>query len=233
MKPDPKKSLEGMLQSAVVVSWADLMRSTEAGLVHIQYGFAAGGTLDFVQIWSCIMRGQWLLACAYWMSASSFHGMGIHFDNGYESENLAHILDSLMQHQTAFSLPADLGRQGLLRLSVPTPEESLRLRVLDNFQTCFFDCPKLLCSKALSAGAASPTCVGLRASEAEVDVTVFAGTERHHQLTTALQALSLWHIYVVTMLLTQTGVELLVTIGQSVVGSEPKWPAPQHWWGRI
>ena len=125
MKPDPKKSLEGMLQSAVVVSWADLMRSTEAGLVHIQYGFAAGGTLDFVQIWSCITRGQWLLACAYWMSASSFHGMGIHFDNGYESENLAHILDSLMQHQTAFSLPADLGRQGLLQLSSPTPEQSL------------------------------------------------------------------------------------------------------------
>ena len=125
MNPDVKKSLERMLESAVVVSWADLMRSTQAGLVHIQYGFAAGGTLDYVQVWLSMTRGQWLLACAYWMSASKFHGMGIHFDNGYQSESLARILESLMQHQAAFSLPADLGRQGLLQLSAPTPEESL------------------------------------------------------------------------------------------------------------
>jgi hypothetical protein len=51
--------------------------------------------------------------------------MGIHFDNGYQSESLAHIMETLMQHQIAFSLPADLGRQGLLQLSAPTPEESL------------------------------------------------------------------------------------------------------------
>jgi hypothetical protein len=124
MDPDAKKSLERMLESAVVVSWADLMRSTQAALVHIQYGFAAGGTLDYVQVWSSITRGQWLLACAYWMSASNFHGVGIHFDNGYQSESLAHILESLIQHQTAFSLPADLGRQGLLQLAAPTPEQS-------------------------------------------------------------------------------------------------------------
>lgn len=125
MNPEAKKSLERMLESAVVVSWADLMPSARAGLAHIQYGFAAGGTLDYVQVWSSITRGQWLLACAYWMSASKFHGMGIHFDNGYQSDNFAHILESLMQHQTAFSLPGDLGRQGLLQLSAPTPEESL------------------------------------------------------------------------------------------------------------
>ena len=125
MNPNAKKSLERMLESAVVVSWSDLMRSTQEGLVHIQYGFAAGGTLDYVQIWSSITRGHWLLACAYWMSASNFHGMGMHFDNGYQSESLAHILESLMQHQTAFSIPADLGRQGLLQLSAPTPEERL------------------------------------------------------------------------------------------------------------
>ncbi len=125
MNPEAKKSLERMLESAVVVSWADLMPSARAGLVHIQYGFAAGGTMDYVQVWSSVKRGEWLLACSYWMSASKFHGMGIHFDNGCQSESLAHILESLMQHQTAFSLPVDLGRQGLLQLSAPRPEESL------------------------------------------------------------------------------------------------------------
>jgi hypothetical protein len=59
------------------------------------------------------------------LSASNFHSIGIHFDNGYQSPSLARILESLMQHQTAFSLPADLGRQGLLQLSAPTPQESL------------------------------------------------------------------------------------------------------------
>jgi hypothetical protein len=29
-----------------------------------------------------------------------------------------------MQHQTEFSLPADLGRQGLLQISTPSQEES-------------------------------------------------------------------------------------------------------------
>lgn len=125
MKPDEKKSLERILESAVVVSWADLMGRGKAGLIHIQYGFAVAGTLDYVQVWSSVSRGEWLLACAYWMSASNFHGSGIHFDNGYKSDNLAHILGSVMQHQTAFALPSDLGRQGLLQLSAPTPEESL------------------------------------------------------------------------------------------------------------
>jgi hypothetical protein len=124
MKTNEKQSLERVLESAVVVSWADLMRGAPSGLVHIKYGFAPTGTLDYVQIWSSISRGQWLLACEYWMSPSTFHGTGVRFDNGYHSEGLTHILESVMQHQMAFSLPADLGRQGLLQISTPTQEES-------------------------------------------------------------------------------------------------------------
>jgi hypothetical protein len=77
-----------------------------------------------MQVWLSISRGQWLLACEYWMSASPFHGVGVHFDNGYQSESLAHILEFVMSHQMAFSLPADLGRQGLLQIPTPTQEES-------------------------------------------------------------------------------------------------------------
>jgi hypothetical protein len=124
MKPEEKQNLERVLESAIVVSWADLMRGAPSGLVHIKYGFAPTGTLDYVQIWSSISRGQWLLACEYWMSPSSFHSSGVRFDNGYHSEGLTHILEFVMQHQMAFSLPADLGRQGLLQISTPTQEES-------------------------------------------------------------------------------------------------------------
>lgn len=124
MKADEKQNLERILESAIVVSWADLMRGGPSGLIHIEYGFAPTGTLDYVQVWSSISRGQWLLACEYWMSPSIFHGTGVRFDNGYHSEGLAHILEAVMQHQMAFSLPVDLGRQGLLQISTPTQEES-------------------------------------------------------------------------------------------------------------
>jgi hypothetical protein len=93
-------------------------------LIHIEFGFAAGGTLDYLKVWSSLSRGHWLLACEYWMSANTFHAAGIGFENGYQSEGLAHVLEVAMQHQNSFVLPPNLGRQGLLQISTPTAEES-------------------------------------------------------------------------------------------------------------
>ena len=132
MKLDGKQSLERVLESAIVVSWADLTRGAQTGLINIEYGFAAGGTLNHLQVWSSISLGHWLLACAYWMSATEFHDTGFHFDNGYESKGLEHILESVMQHQTAFLLPANLGRPGLLQIPTPTAEESTAAAALVN-----------------------------------------------------------------------------------------------------
>jgi len=123
MKPNENQTLDRILESAVVVSWSELMRGAQDGLIHVEYGFATSGTLDYLQIWSSTTRGRWLLACSYWMSASRFHDTGIHFDNRYESEGLAHILEVVMQHQNAFALSPNLGRQGLLQISTPTQEE--------------------------------------------------------------------------------------------------------------
>ncbi len=117
------QSFEQTLESAVVMSWIDLMHSAQAGLIHIEYGFAPTGTIDYLKVWSSVSRGHWLLACEYWMSESTFHGAGVRFDNGYESEQLAHILELVMRHQDSFVLPANLGRQGLLQIETPTKEE--------------------------------------------------------------------------------------------------------------
>jgi hypothetical protein len=108
------------------------MQSVETGLIHVEYGFAPTGTLDYLKVWSSITRGHWLLACEYWTSESTFHGAGLRFDNGYESEGLAHILVSVMQHQTSFVLPPNMGRQGLLQISTPTVEESAAAAALIN-----------------------------------------------------------------------------------------------------
>lgn len=117
------RNLGRILEAGVVVSWADLMRGAQTGLIHIEYSFAPSGTLDFLHFWSAISRGHWLLACSCWMSASAFHQTGVYFENGYESEGLAHILESVMQHQDAFTLPQNLGRPGLLQISTPNDEE--------------------------------------------------------------------------------------------------------------
>jgi hypothetical protein len=121
---NPHENLERILESAVVISWADLTHGNPTGLIHIEFGFAAGGTLDYLKVWSSLSRGHWLLACEYWMSANTFHAAGIGFENGYQSEGLAHVLEVAMQHQNSFVLPPNLGRQGLLQISTPTAEES-------------------------------------------------------------------------------------------------------------
>jgi len=38
------------------------MRGARSGLIHIEYGFGPSGTLNYLQIWSSISRGHWLLA---------------------------------------------------------------------------------------------------------------------------------------------------------------------------
>ena len=42
MKTNESQILERILESAVIVSWADLMRGAQAGLVHIEYGLRCG-----------------------------------------------------------------------------------------------------------------------------------------------------------------------------------------------
>lgn len=123
MKPDQNESLERTLESAIVASWKDLTHDAPNGLIHLEYGVAAGGTLDYLKVWSSPTRGHWLLACDYWMSANTFHDAGVHFDNGYESKGLADTLEFVMQHQSYFILPKSRDRQGLLQISTPTLED--------------------------------------------------------------------------------------------------------------
>lgn len=113
------KTIEQIIESTVVVSWRDLMHG-RSGLVDIEYGLAPSGALDYVQLWSSVKRGYWLLACTYWMSASGSHEAGVHFDNGYKSDSLAHNLEAVMQHQNVFALPHT---PGLLQIVTPTENE--------------------------------------------------------------------------------------------------------------
>jgi hypothetical protein len=132
VNPDATQSLDRALECAIVVSWPELTHGAGTGLIHVEYGFAPSGTLDYLKVWSSIARGHWLLACEYWTSANNFHSTGMRFDNEYESEGLAQMLEFVMQHQNSFVLPPNLGRQGLLQISMPTAEESAAAAALIN-----------------------------------------------------------------------------------------------------
>jgi hypothetical protein len=123
-KMDKNQNLDQVLESAVIANWADLMRGAQSGLIHVEYGFVPAGTLDYLQVWSSITRGHWLLACAYRMGASTFQETGVYFENGYESEGLAHILELVVAHQNAFALPPNLSRAGLLQIATPTQNQT-------------------------------------------------------------------------------------------------------------
>jgi hypothetical protein len=124
MDPNEGQSLELIFESVVVVSWADLMRNVQADLIQIEYGFAADGTIECLKLWASINRGHWLLAVEYWASRSDPRDPGVHFENGYESDALKQVLQTVMPHQSEFVLPVDLGRQGLLQIPIPTQQES-------------------------------------------------------------------------------------------------------------
>jgi len=50
MKPNGGQSLERILESAIVVSRPNLMPGAQTGLIHLEYGFAAGRTLDYLKV---------------------------------------------------------------------------------------------------------------------------------------------------------------------------------------
>ena len=100
-----------------------MTRGTPTGLIHVEYGFAVGGTLDYLKVWSSPTRGHWHLACRYWLLANTFYGASVGFENGNKSDGLAHLLEITMQHQNWFVLPPNLVRQGLVQISTPAAEE--------------------------------------------------------------------------------------------------------------
>ena len=130
-------NFDQLLESAVVASWADLVRGSQGGLIHIEYSFAPSGSLEHLQVWSSIIRGHWRLACGYQRAASRVLETGVRFHNGYHSEGLARILELLVFNQKAFVLPWDLGRAGLLQITTPTQKQSAAAAVSLN-ET--FDC---------------------------------------------------------------------------------------------
>ena len=51
------------------------MRGAQIGLGHIEYGFAASGTLEFLQVWPAVSRGMVELSTMITADNMPYHSM--------------------------------------------------------------------------------------------------------------------------------------------------------------
>lgn len=92
------------------------------GLIHIEYGFALAGTLDYLKIWLSLTRGHWLVSTGCQHPHSTVRASALKTDTNAKVWHT--FWNSAMQHQNMFVLPPNLDRQGLLQITPPTQEES-------------------------------------------------------------------------------------------------------------
>jgi hypothetical protein len=116
--------MDRILESAVVLSWKDLLHPSQRGLIHIEY--APGTRLPYLKIWQLTGRGEWSLVCEYWMSRgpTDSPGDGMTFSNDYHSAGLAEMLEVIMQHQDNFA-PSLKPGAGSIQVALPTEQENL------------------------------------------------------------------------------------------------------------
>jgi hypothetical protein len=60
-KSSELKSLDRILESAVVINWNNLIREVIPGLIHVECDIAEERFMDNVRIWSSTPRGYWSL----------------------------------------------------------------------------------------------------------------------------------------------------------------------------
>ena len=113
-------TLDQILESAVVLSWKDLLPGTRTSLVHVEYRLEAGGSLEFLKVWSSITSGHQYLVSEWNPSAAANH---VSFSNDFYSKDLAQMLQSIIQHQAVFSKDLTLHRDGLVQIHPPTEED--------------------------------------------------------------------------------------------------------------
>ena len=115
-------TLDRILECAVVLSWKDLLPGTKTNLVHVEYRLGPGGSLEFLKVWSSIIRGHQYLVCD-WTCTPSSVASHVTFSNDFYSQELAQMLESIIQHQAAFSKDLTLHRDGLVQIHPPTEED--------------------------------------------------------------------------------------------------------------
>ena len=131
LAPDSRLRLEDVFESAVVLSWRDLLQGQHEGVVHVEFGTAPEPSLQYLKIWRSTKEKKWDLICEYWMcpGSSSLPASGLTFTNGYYSSDLGEMLENLLRPRD--NIPHSLaGKTGvhLMLVESPTEEDSQKAR---------------------------------------------------------------------------------------------------------
>jgi hypothetical protein len=118
-----------ILESAVILSWKDLLRPSQQGLVQIEY--VPGPHLSYLKIWQLTGKGEWSLVCEHWLSHRPAIATddGTTFSNGYYSAGLAAMLQVIMQHQGHFAAPLRPHSPGSIQVQLPNEQDTLAANV--------------------------------------------------------------------------------------------------------
>ena len=118
--------IQRVLESAVILSWNDLLQNGHSGVIHVEYATAPEITLQYLKVWQSRKRGGWSLVCEYWMSPGSGRTSptGLTFNNGFQSQGLSQMLEIIMQHQRSFVTCAPTTSVGLMQVHQPTEKQT-------------------------------------------------------------------------------------------------------------
>lgn len=120
--------IEDVLESAVILSWNELLSGSDPSMIHVEYATVPEPCLQYLKIWRSTRRTKWDLVCEYWIAAGGpgTPKMGLTFGRGYHSPSLIKILGSILQHQGG--IPDALSGEtkiNLIVVGLPTPQERL------------------------------------------------------------------------------------------------------------
>jgi hypothetical protein len=123
--PMIRVQIDRILESAVVLSWKDLVPPSQRGPIDIEY--APATDRPYLKIWQLSRRGAWILVCEYWMTRRpTGASVGrLTFSNGYHSAGLAEMLEVILQHRDNFAPGLNFGT-GLVQVTPPTEQENLK-----------------------------------------------------------------------------------------------------------
>jgi hypothetical protein len=121
----PTVQMHRILESAVILSWKDLLRPSQRDLIQIEY--VPGIHVSYLKIWQLTGKGEWSLVCEHWLSHRPAVATddGTTFSNGYHSAGLAAMLHVIMQHQDHFASSLRPGGLSSTQVQAPTEQDTL------------------------------------------------------------------------------------------------------------
>jgi hypothetical protein len=117
--------LDAMLADALAFNWSDLMPELTSGLIHVEYHVEPRGSVEFMKVWASTTRGHWDLVCEYFVRSGASGKSGLRFANGYKSEGLERMLESIMQHPEIFLVGTPPGTDRMIQVPPPTKKDTL------------------------------------------------------------------------------------------------------------